>query len=108
MNKRVRQSFSVLLLIVAAAHLAGAAMGGEPEPGKGKAAGGEARFETFTAEQKAHWAYQPLKRPEPPSVRQSRWVRNPIDRFILAELESVELPHAPEADRIALIRRVDF
>ena len=77
MNKRVRQSFSVLLLIVAAAHLAGTAMGGEPEPGKGKAAGGEARFETFTAEQKEHWAYQPLERPQAPSVRQAQVGQEP-------------------------------
>ncbi len=69
---------------------------------------GEARIETFTAEQREHWAYQPLKRPEPPRVRQLGWVRNPIDRFILAELESAELPHAPEADRVALIRRLTF
>ncbi len=70
--------------------------------------GAPARLETFTGEQKAHWAYQPLNRPEPPAVRKLSWVRNPIDRFILAELESVELPHAPEADRIALIRRLTF
>ena len=76
--------------------------------GKREGATVEAGIEVFTAEQKAHWAYQPLKRPEPPAVRKSNWVRNPIDRFILAELESVELPHAPEADRIALIKRLTF
>ena len=41
-------------------------------------------------------------------MREARWVRNPIDRFILADLEIVELPHAPEADRVALIRRVTY
>ncbi len=82
----------------------------KPAEGAGKddGQGALARLETFTAEQKAHWAYQPLKRPDPPAVRTLSWVRNPIDRFILAELESVELPHAPEADRIALIRRLTF
>ena len=82
----------------------------KPADGAGKddGKGAPARLETFTAEQKAHWAYQPLKRPELPAVRKLSWVRNPIDRFILAELESVELPHAPEADRIALIRRLTF
>lgn len=34
-----------------------------------------------------HWAYQPVQRPEPPSVRQESWVRSPFDRFILAQLE---------------------
>jgi hypothetical protein len=76
------------------------------QPGKGS--GEEAPLESFTPLQRSHWAYQPLKRPAPPEVRDGRWVRNPIDRFILAELESAELPHAPEADRIALIRRVTY
>jgi|SRR5271157_3196013 len=37
--------------------------------GKGDGKGAPARLETFTAEQKAHSAYQPLKRPELPEVR---------------------------------------
>src|SRR4051812_3401869 len=68
----------------------------------------EARPEAFTADQKEHWAYQPIRRPELPEVRKARWVRNPIDRFILAELETAEMAPAPEADRVALIRRVTF
>ena len=44
----------------------------------------------------------------PPAVKESAWVRNPIDRFILAELEELGWSHAPEADRVALIRRVTF
>jgi hypothetical protein len=69
---------------------------------------GYAAAETFTAEQRGHWAYQPVKRIEPPAVKESSWVRNPIDRFILAGLEELGLSHAPEADRVALIRRVTF
>ena len=34
------------------------------------------------------------------------WVRNPVDRFILARLESEGLEPSPEADRVTLIRRV--
>jgi len=64
--------------------------------------------ETFTSEQRSHWAYQPVTRPEPPKVKETGWIRNPIDRFILADLEAAELPHSPEADRLALIRRVTF
>ena len=64
--------------------------------------------ETFTPEQRGHWAYRPPRRPELPEVKEVGLVRNPIDRFILAGLESVELRHAPEADRVALIRRVTF
>ena len=39
--------------------------------GKGDSKNAPARLETFTAEQKAHWAYQPLKRPELPDVPQA-------------------------------------
>ena len=34
-----------------------------------------------------HWAYTAPTRPEPPAIVQGAWVRNPIDRFILARLE---------------------
>jgi len=67
-----------------------------------------ARIEKFTADKRDHWAYQPLAGAEPPDVEEVGWVRNPIDQFVLADLESVELPHSPEADRVALIRRVTF
>jgi hypothetical protein len=64
--------------------------------------------ETFAAEQRSHWAYQPVKPVIPPAVKETSWARNPIDRFILAELEALGIAHAPEADRVALIRRVSF
>src|SRR3972149_11199420 len=34
-----------------------------------------------------HWAFQPVKRPEVPQVKDSGWVENPIDAFILQKLE---------------------
>ena len=57
---------------------------------------------------RGHWAYQPVKRVEPKAVKDASWVRNPIDRFVLAELEELGLDHAPPAGRVALIRRVTF
>lgn len=53
-----------------------------------------------------HWAYQPVKRPEIPSVRQQLWVRTPMDAFILARLEAQGIKPSPDADRATLIRRV--
>jgi hypothetical protein len=64
--------------------------------------------ETFSPEQRSHWAYQIAKRPDLPKVKEAGWVRNPVDQFILAELEAVELAHSAEADKVALIRRVTF
>ncbi len=73
-----------------------------------KSPDGFAAPETFSQEQREHWAYQPVKRSGPPDVKKSGWIRNPIDRFILAEIEKLEMVHAPQADRVALIRRVTF
>ncbi len=60
------------------------------------------------ADERAWWAFQPLGRSAPPTVRQSRWVKTPVDRFILAGLESKSLKPNPEADRRTLIRRASF
>jgi uncharacterized protein DUF1549/uncharacterized protein DUF1553/cytochrome c len=55
-----------------------------------------------------HWAYLPPRRPPLPAVKQRGWVRNPIDRFVLARLEREGLRPSPEADRARLIRRVSL
>src|SRR5207253_9701581 len=44
-------------------------------------------------------------RPHLPEVKNSRWSRNPIDRFVMARLEEEKLKPAAEADRITLLRR---
>jgi len=53
-----------------------------------------------------HWAFQTPTRYELPKVRQSNWPRNGIDYFVLARQEIAGLSPSPQADRIALIRRV--
>jgi cytochrome c553 len=58
------------------------------------------------AEYEPHWSFSPPVRPELPAVTDDTWVRNPIDRFILARLEAEGLRPAPEADRRTLARRV--
>lgn len=60
------------------------------------------------AEWKEHWSFQPPVKRDPPTVSTKGWVRNPIDNFILAKLESMGLKPAPEADRRTLIRRVSL
>jgi hypothetical protein len=56
----------------------------------------------------AHWSFQPVVRPPLPPVADTRWPRNPIDRFIVARLEKEGLTPAREADRPTLIRRLKF
>jgi hypothetical protein len=55
-----------------------------------------------------HWSYSPAKRPQLPTVKKDTWVRNPIDRFILARLEAEGLAPQAEAPRSTLIRRLAF
>ena len=52
------------------------------------------------------WAYKTPVQAAPPSVRNAVWVRNPIDRFILAKLEAKGLEPAAAADRRTILRRV--
>jgi hypothetical protein len=54
------------------------------------------------------WALEPLARPRVPAVRDSGWVRTPIDAFILATLERKGLRPSAEADRRTLIRRLSY
>jgi hypothetical protein len=60
------------------------------------------------AEYQAHWAFIPLQENAPPEVKDARWVRNPIDAFILSRLEAEGLHPSPEADRATLLRRVSL
>jgi hypothetical protein len=53
-----------------------------------------------------HWAFQPIRHPDPPPVRDAAWPRNPIDRFILARLEKEQLRPSAEAPKAMLLRRV--
>ncbi|MBI3849584.1 MAG: DUF1553 domain-containing protein [Verrucomicrobia bacterium] len=62
----------------------------------------------MAASKKAHWAYIKPIHPEPPTVRNNIWPRNPIDFFILARLEKERLSPAREAERAVLIRRLSL
>ena len=46
-----------------------------------------------------HWAYVKPVRPAIPAVRDTAWVRNPIDNFVLARLEKEGLHPTREASR---------
>jgi cytochrome c553 len=52
------------------------------------------------------YAFQPLKRVTPPTVKQTSWPRTPIDRFVLSQLEAAGQSPAAEADKRTWIRRV--
>jgi mono/diheme cytochrome c family protein len=54
------------------------------------------------------WSFRPPLPVEPPVVKNSARVKNPIDAFILARLEQQGWELSREADRAALLRRVTF
>lgn len=55
-----------------------------------------------------HWAFIPPQLSDIPQVKQTEWVRNPIDAFVLARLEKEGLAPSPEADKSTLIRRLSL
>ncbi len=54
------------------------------------------------------WSLKPVKPLEPPAVRNRRWARTPVDRFVLARLEAAGTSPAREADKRTLARRLFF
>src|SRR5438876_966927 len=69
---------------------------------------GEPAKDPFTPAQRKYWAFQPVKRVEPPVVKHTDRVVNPIDVFIASKLEPKQMGLNPEADRVTLLRRVSF
>jgi Protein of unknown function (DUF1553)/Protein of unknown function (DUF1549)/Planctomycete cytochrome C len=62
----------------------------------------------ITEADRHYWAYRPVQRPALPKVKNSAWVKNGIDAFILAKLEEKGLKPNPPADPVALVRRVYY
>ena len=62
----------------------------------------------FSAKEREFWAFLPVKDGTPPSVRDSQWVKTPVDQFILSELEKQTISPAAPASKLALLRRVTF
>jgi mono/diheme cytochrome c family protein len=78
-----------------------------PEADRAGSAGAKAGG-TPWAERTRHWSLLPVRRVEPPAVADLAWPSGPIDRFLLARLESSGLKPAADADRRTWIRRVTF
>jgi len=62
----------------------------------------------ISPEERAHWSFQPVRRPDPPPFRGDDRVRTPIDAFVLVKLRERGFSFAPEADRRTLIRRASY
>ena len=79
-----------------------------PATSPAKPATGSTGKSTDADEARAWWSFRPLRRADPPAVKDSAWPRSAIDRFILAGLEAKGLRPTPPADRRTLLRRATF
>lgn len=72
----------------------------DPADGKATQQKESARGRTATG-----WAYQPLQEQAVPAVSNAKWVRSPIDAFVLAKLDEKGIKPSRDADRAAFVRR---
>ena len=57
---------------------------------------------------RSHWAFRSPVRPAIPEIKNSSWVANDIDRFVLAKVEALGLTPADSADKATLLRRLSL
>jgi hypothetical protein len=62
----------------------------------------------ITADRRNFWSFQPLKNVTPPTVKDAKWPKTAIDRFVLAKLEQEGLKPVRAASRRDLIRRASL
>ncbi len=62
----------------------------------------------ITAEDRAYWAFQPIRRPMPPQLKSSSVDLQPLDAFVLKRLADKRLTPNPSANKRELIRRAYF
>lgn len=79
-----------------------------PEHGQPLAAAPKPQSRIDLDAARQYWAFQPIVQPELPAVENSAWVKNPIDAFVLANLEANQLTPVTPASKRALIRRATF
>ena len=76
---------------------------GAPDPRTGKPVA------KAKSDGKDHWAFQPVKKTEPPAIRNPQSaIASQIDSFVLAKLEEKGLTLSPPADKRTLIRRAYY
>lgn len=59
-------------------------------------------------ETKKYWAFRPVANPPVPLVKDSNWITNPIDNFVLRKLEAASLSPVAAAEKTKLIRRAFY
>ncbi len=80
---------------------------GAPAP-QVQGSGGVAKKGIDVVAGRQHWAYQPIRRPPVPAVKDASWPAGDIDRFILARLEAQGIHPVADAAPETLVRRLYF
>jgi hypothetical protein len=80
---------------------------GAPDPRDGKTVSVKKKEIDFD-EARKYWAYQPPQAVAAPQVKNAKWAKTDIDRFVLAALEAKGLQPVHDADKGTLIRRATF
>ncbi len=86
---------------------------GAPDPRSGKSAG-VIKSEQDKEKARQHWAFQKVKPPTIPSPqvvfngKLKNWVKNPIDAYVLKDLEKENMVPSLPADKWSLLRRIYF
>ncbi|GLR19639.1 endo-inulinase [Portibacter lacus] len=57
---------------------------------------------------KEHWSFMPPEKPSIPNIENNEWVRQDIDRFILAKLQENKLEPTQAAKKSTLLRRLSL
>ncbi len=86
-------------------------MGGKwpAQPKSASAVSGVRRAGTpLSDKDKNFWSFRKVANPEPPTVKNTAWVKTPVDRFILAKLEEKGLQPAAPSSKLTLLRRATF
>ena len=83
--------------------IAGGARTGRIEPAELPVGAAE-----ITEQDRAHWAFQPVRSPEIPPTKAKDRVRTPVDAFLVAAMARHKLSFSPDAEKSTVIRRLSL
>lgn len=78
---------------------------GAPDPRTEVAA---TKLTGLTDKAREHWAFQPVKKPAVPAVKNRAWCVTPVDAFILEKMEAKGMVPSPPAKKETLLRRATY
>jgi len=67
-----------------------------------------ANTDPFDEQDRMHWAFQKVERLTLPSIKNTKWVRTPVDAFVLSALEARRIDPGRQVDKATLLRRASL